>query len=218
LIVLIFDFAIGQIITKQGENIEYTITSNLQIENKIEFNLSFDNPTLIYIDSIKINDAKLEIVRNNYILRCSSDKIPIGNLDLMLFGTTLYGTDTLTYIKFSDVKIDNKDIDIEPIKVIVELEYGHLYSRFARITKIYPNPTNRWNGFEIEYVIDSDCDVNIIIVNEVGKNLLELEYKSHPKGIHKIFIDNIQNYSIGVYYAYFKTKVGTNVYPFIIKN
>ena len=217
LFVAIFEVASGQILTKQGEKFEHTITLNSPINNKISFDLYFDNPVLIYIDSIKVNETKLNITKNNYILHCISDMIQVGSIDLVLFGTALYGNDTMTYIRFNDTKIDDMPINLDSIEVIVNSEYNHLYARLSKITKIYPLPANKWSGFEIEYVVDIVCDVDITIVNEIGQNILVLEYKSQPKGLYTIFIDS-RNYSTGVYYAYFKTMAGEGVYSIIIKN
>ena len=215
LFVAMYNLTNGQIITKQGEKIEYTIALETQIDNKIEFDLSIDNPTLFYIDSIKLGNIKLNILRNNYILHCSSDEIGVGGADLTLFGTALFGNDTVTYILFSRVKIDDIEIDLASIKIIVEHKYNHLYTRFSRITNIYPIPVNKKNELTLEYMIDVICDVNIFIINESGEILLKFEYYSQPKGTHKIFIDT-RNYSVGVYYTFLKTKTGTSVYSFII--
>jgi hypothetical protein len=225
LFVIMLDFAEGQIITIQGERFEYAVELEQQVyaETKIEFDLSIDNSTLIFIDSIKVDGTKLKIEQNNYyigsyyLLHCSGYVIQPGNITLILFGTTLFSNDTLTYIRFNNAKVEGNEIDVSPIKVIVSQQYGHFYSRFGKITRVCSIPASRWDGFEIEYVIDVECDVNIFIVNEVGNNLFDFTYSSHPKGIYKLSIDT-RNYPIGVYYIYFTTKTGANMYPVTIRN
>ena len=66
---LLFNESYSQINCNSGENVKYSIQNFINSENKLKsltFLLKNSNPTVFYVDSIKINDEILVNFERNY--------------------------------------------------------------------------------------------------------------------------------------------------------
>jgi hypothetical protein len=108
----------------------------------MNIDILIDNPNIIFIDSVKINNNKMIINKNNKTLKCSINNINETNPTLNIFATCLFGNDTITNLNFSNLIINDEN-ELEnppPLQIIISKNHNHLYTRIAKINNIYPSP------------------------------------------------------------------------------
>lgn len=220
-IVILTRFAYSQITCLPSENVKYTISNWLKADkiDTISFTIHNSNPTVFYIDSIKINDKFLVNIERNYeITNCSANGLDLQNIDLVIYGIGLNTNDTITELKINNVTLNNKKLDSTiSINVQVKNNIGHQYVKFAQITNIYPIPLTYHDDLNIDFIIDISMDINFTITDESGRMIEYHEIKNATKGKQKLQI-NLHNYNAGTYRIILKTDTGNHSSSFIVVN
>jgi len=217
----------SQINCNAGENVEYHIPNWLEFTENIDniaFTVKSSNPTVFFIDSIKINDTILMQPKRNY----NETKFSTGNLnseqiDLIIYGTGLSGNDTITVLTIEDIFINDNKIDENEFENITVIQVKsndntiyHNYIRLAKITNLYPIPVAYGNDLIIYYVIDIPADVKFNVVNSLGASIEKFELKNVTVGKNEFKLKINNNYFSGIYWIILDTSSGKHRKSFVV--
>jgi hypothetical protein len=221
LFVLLFGKSYSQINCNSGENVKYSIQNFANSENPINsltFLLKNSNPTVFYIDSIKINDEILmNFERNYWEINCFSENLNFKNISLTLYGTGLSGNDSLTELNFENIFFSENQA--ENLTISVKSKNNDVvqnYAKFAKITSIYPNPVISENKIKIDYLIDKNSNVKFKLFNDLGKLIDEIEIQNVEKNKQTFELIIDKNLPNGAYFILLETNSGKYVKSFCV--
>ena len=215
----------SQITCMPGQSIQFNIENIIKtnnINNFISFDLINENPTVFFIDSIKINrDINIELQKNYYNINVNhfvTNKID-SPIVLNIYGTGLAGNDSITHLYFNNIIVDNNKENDTTITIILKPKNNLLnYAKIAKISNIYPNPTALNSKLFIEYSVDIPTDVTFNIYDNKGNIIENFNFYKDKIG-RAIFNVELKNKIYeGKYWIVLKTKAGIHSYPFIILN
>ena len=208
------NFCYLQVDCLASESMKYEITNWISTSNKIQ-NLSFSvkssDPTVFYIDSIKINDVvSVDLVRSYWEIECSANDLNLENLDLFIYGTGLSSADTMTQLKITDIIFDENIAEDTTIIVIFKNEYHHSFVRFAKIINVYPAPLIYEEDLNIDFSIDIPMDISFSVFDATGRIVEKYEIRNAEKG-RQIFKINFKNrIASGRYWIFLETNTGND--------
>lgn len=222
IITFISTYCYSQIICPIGQNIQFNIDNitTEPINNSLNITINNSNPTVFYIDSVKFNNISLNLSRTYYDIEIqhvfeTPTNTPIA---LTIYGTGLAGNDTITELQFHNI-IDNSKIKDTTINIILQKYIPGSYAKLAKITNIYPNPTNINNQLYIEYSLDIPSNIIVKIYSINGKEEKKIEIKNNNLfGKNTLVIDLNHDIYEGKYFAVLESSSGTHFYPFIVLN
>ena len=222
----LFHPTFSQINCNAGKNTEYQITNWIEtneVINQISFTVKSSNPTVFFIDSIKINNLNTTVERHYYETKFSTTDLNSNQIDLTIYGTGLSGTDSLTMLTIDDIFIDENRFHSEQIitniQAISNADNINLnYVRIAKITDLYPNPVDYGNELTIYYVIDIPTDVEVNVVNILGLSIEKFVIQNVAAGKNEIKLSTKNKYFSGVHWIILNTNSGKPRKSFVITN
>lgn len=211
----------SQINCVSGESVRYSINnfiSNTELVHNLSFTVKSSNPTVFYIDSIKINDnIIMELQRDYSDISCNADMLNQNAIDLVIYGTGLSGNDSTEILTLADIKYN--DNTMENIEIRVKSKDPHInlnYAKLAQISDIYPCPVGNGQQLNIDYVIDITSDVKIYLANELGKMIEIYEIPNVEKGKRNLQVDIDNRLGSGAYWIMLETNSGNHSQSFSI--
>jgi len=217
------NFCYSQISCLAGETVRYEInnwiSNNEKIQN-ISFTVESSNPTVFYIDSIKINDLiVVNLDRSYWEIKCFASDLDLENINLFIYGTGLSSADTMTLLKITDIIFDGNTAEDTIITAISKDKNNHKIVRLAKILNVYPVPLRYGEDFNIDFLIDIPMDINFSIVDAMGKTVAKYEIKNAETGTQTFRIMNLgSKISFGMYRLFLETNAGNNSVSFIKSN
>lgn len=189
--------------------------SNIDI-NSATITIKISNPTCFYIDKILLADQELPINNDYGIIVSSIDFCNINTNEITIIGTGLSGNDTSTRMSVNlKLNASNSIIQKELDYNIVINSQQNLYSKFAHISSMYPNPTSYQSYLTIIFINDIDDNFDIKIFNEIGK--LEYVHNAHfESGKHTITIPTSAFTTSGTHLLCFNSKTGSIYIKFMV--
>ena len=199
-------------------------------ENFTQFNISgsilISNPTMFFPNQLLSIDG---MITNSKLTRINDSlynfELRIGKLtsltlkDTLTFNLTgelLAGNDTVCYLKFFDLKVNDSLSNIFYDTVYSNTRGPSIrYVRLAHLEAGYPNPV--WVSGEItwNYNIDKPSDVKFEVFNIFGFRLIEKKFYSES-GFQQFTLWFDNSYAAGLYLLKFSTNSGEDSQLFII--
>lgn len=218
---LFSNICFSQYYGEAGKSMNFTF-KNWIVEKQISelsFKLASSNPTVFFVDSIKINDLYLmDLERNYFEINCSAQNLNTSEINLTIYGTALAGNDTITNLLFFDIIVNENNLKIDTtVSIISKNPLIHSnYAKFAKISNIYPNPAIKNTTFNVEYFADLPSSIKFKIFNVVGEQIWQTEFYKEKIGRDNLTIDLDSNSPMGKYWIFLETELGTHFYPFVL--
>ena len=163
------------------------------------------------------------VLNQNYTIQSGADikfYVPNGEGIVLTHGFTAeYGSD---FLADPDVAIpcDNDHGHYKPSKPRLHKKYTpsgkqpilSSSDNLLHGIKVYPNPAKE--AINIEFMLESDADVSITMLNMLGQKMKETETASLAKGMQKQQM-SLQGLTPGVYFVGIKTPAGYSQFRFI---
>ncbi|MFZ4568448.1 MAG: T9SS type A sorting domain-containing protein [Bacteroidota bacterium] len=175
-------------------------------EDSLSWNITIANPTLLFIDSLSINDKTI------YINRLTNDSIifftkEIGKVNVYI--SPLAGTDSITTMHIQIIQ--NRAIILDTVQqVYVQSLYTPLpYIRIAAVSDNIPNPVSIYQITTWFYRIDRPSDISIQILDILGRIIYKEKFFQAFSGQYQWsweILPYIQ--SPGVYFFHIQTNSG----------
>ncbi len=212
----------GKHYCKIGQSTDFTFENWIESKSKIKelsLKISSSNPTIFYIDSIKINDnIKATLKRNYFDIECKAKDINSNQIDLAFYGTGLAGNDTITTLSLSDVYLDNKFLKQDTSITIISKHnlIDVNYAKFVKISNVKANVVFYKSQISIEYFVDLPVDVKVSIFNELGETVWHDEFYKEKIGKDEILVNLGNQWSAGKYWIFLETDIGSDFSSFIV--
>jgi len=207
------NFCHSQITCISGENVRHEITNWISHSEKIQvlfFTVKSSNPTVFYIDSIKINDLiAVDLDRNYWEIKCFVSDLKLESIDLIIYGTGLNSADTITLLQITDIIFDGNTAEDTIITAISKNNNNHKIIKFAKILKVYPVPLRDDEDLNIDFLIDVPQNISFTVADAMGKIIGKYEIKNANVGNQTFSIKSFGNsISSGMYYIFLETNAG----------
>jgi len=181
---------------------EYPSTS----EDSLSWNITIANPTLLFIDSLSINDKPI-IINSLYHDSIIFFTKEIGKVNVYI--SPLAGTDSITTMHIQIIQ--NRAIILDTVQqVFVKSLYTPLpYIRIAAVSDNIPNPVSTYQTTTWFYRIDRPSDISIQILDILGRTLYKEKFFQAFSGQYQWsweILPYIQ--SPGVYFFHIQTNSG----------
>ncbi len=181
---------------------EYPSTS----DDSLSWKISIANPTMLFIDSLSINDKPIIInsLYNDSIIFFTKE---IGKVNVYI--SPLAGTDSITTMHIQIIQ--NRAIILDTVQqVFVKSLYTPLpYIRIAAVSDNIPNPVSTHQITTWFYRIDRPSDISIQILDILGRTLYKEKFFQAFSGQYQWsweILPYIQ--SPGVYFFHIQTNSG----------
>ena len=181
---------------------EYPSTS----EDSLSWKISIANPTMLFIDSLSINDKPIIInsLYNDSIIFFTKE---IGKVNVYI--SPLAGTDSITTMHIQIIQ--NRAIILDTVQqVFVKSLYTPLpYIRIAAVSDNIPNPVSTHQITTWFYRIDRPSDISIQILDILGRIIYKENFFQAFSGQYQWsweILPYIQ--SPGVYFFHIQTNSG----------
>ncbi len=181
---------------------EYPSTS----DDSLSWKISIANPTMLFIDSLSINDKPIIInsLYNDSIIFFTKE---IGKVNVYI--SPLAGTDSITTMHIQIIQ--NRAIILDTVQqVFVKSLYTPLpYIRIAAVSDNIPNPVSIHQITTWFYRIDRPSDISIQILDILGRTLYKEKFFQAFSGQYQWsweILPYIQ--SPGVYFFHIQTNSG----------
>ena len=181
---------------------EYPSTS----DDSLSWKISIANPTMLFIDSLSINDKPIIInsLYNDSIIFFTKE---IGKVNVYI--SPLAGTDSITTMHIQITQ--NRAIILDTVQqVFVKSLYTPLpYIRIAAVSDNIPNPVSTHQITTWFYRIDRPSDISIQILDILGRTLYKEKFFQAFSGQYQWsweILPYIQ--SPGVYFFHIQTNSG----------
>lgn len=181
---------------------EYPSTS----EDSLSWKISIANPTMLFIDSLSINDKPI-IINNLYNDSIIFFTKEIGKVNVYI--SPLAGTDSITIMHIQIIQ--NRAIILDTVQqVFVKSLYTPLpYIRIAAVSDNIPNPVSIHQITTWFYRIDRPSDISIQILDILGRIIYKEKFFQAFSGQYQWsweILPYIQ--SPGVYFFHIQTNSG----------
>ena len=181
---------------------EYPSTS----EDSLSWKISIANPTMLFIDSLSINDKPI-IINNLYNDSIIFFTKEIGKVNVYI--SPLAGTDSITTMHIQIIQ--NRAIILDTVQqVFVKSLYTPLpYIRIAAVSDNIPNPVSIHQITTWFYRIDRPSDISIQILDILGRIIYKENFFQAFSGQYQWsweILPYIQ--SPGVYFFHIQTNSG----------
>ena len=181
---------------------EYPSTS----DDSLSWKISIANPTMLFIDSLSINDKPI-IINNLYNDSIIFFTKEIGKVNVYI--SPLAGTDSITTMHIQIIQ--NRAIILDTIQqVYVQSLYTPLpYIRIAAVSDNIPNPVSIHQITTWFYRIDRPSDISIQILDILGRIIYKENFFQAFSGQYQWsweILPYIQ--SPGVYFLHIQTNSG----------
>ncbi|GDX66348.1 hypothetical protein LBMAG36_14150 [Chlorobiota bacterium] len=181
---------------------EYPSTS----EDSLSWKISIANPTMLFIDSLSINDKPI-IINNLYNDSIIFFTKEIGKVNVYI--SPLAGTDSITTMHIQIIQ--NRAIILDTVQqVFVKSLYTPLpYIRIAAVSDNIPNPVSIHQITTWFYRIDRPSDISIQILDILGRIIYKEKFFQAFSGQYQWsweILPYIQ--SPGVYFFHIQTNSG----------
>lgn len=197
--------------------IEADESSSFTMKGKI----ILENPTLFYPEEFTSNhDIEYNFERSNdtlcyftlYFSGSQGEKVTIN-----LCGEALAGNDSICYVEFRDVRLNNEEISSFRGKIIAKNTGVDLfYIRFMNMKHPCPNPAARGQEIVFQYRIDKETYIKVFIYDIAG-NLLHFEiFNDVPPGWHDYKFVPDHRLSSGCYWIMIRSNFGGGKKKFMI--
>ena len=181
---------------------EYPSTS----DDSLSWKISIANPTMLFIDSLSINDKPIIInsLYNDSIIFFTKE---IGKVNVYI--SPLAGTDSITTMHIQIIQ--NRAIILDTVQqVFVKSLYTPLpYIRIAAVSDNIPNPVSTHQITTWFYRIDRPSDISIQILDILGRIIYKEKFFQAFSGQYQWsweILPYIQ--SPGVYFFHIQTNSG----------
>lgn len=181
---------------------EYPSTS----DDSLSWKITIANPTMLFIDSLSINDKPIIInsLYNDSIIFFTKE---IGKVNVYI--SPLAGTDSITTMHIQIIQ--NRAIILDTVQqVFVKSLYTPLpYIRIAAVSDNIPNPVSIHQITTWFYRIDRPSDISIQILDILGRTLYKEKFFQAFSGQYQWsweILPYIQ--SSGVYFFHIQTNSG----------
>lgn len=184
---------------------EYPSTS----EDSLSWKISIANPTMLFIDSLSINDKPI-IINNLYNDSIIFFTKEIGKVNVYI--SPLAGTDSITTMHIQIIQ--NRAIILDTVQqVYVQSLYTPLpYIRIAAVSDNIPNPVSIHQITTWFYRIDRPSDISIQILDILGRIIYKEKFFQAFSGQYQWsweILPYIQ--SPGVYFFHIQTNSGESI-------
>ena len=214
------NFCYSQISCFANESVRFEIPnwiSNSEKIQNISFTVQSSNPTVFFIDSIKINDLiSVEMKRSYWEIKCSTNDLNLENIDLIIYGTGLNSADTVTEIQITDIIFDENTAEDFSITAVSKSQ--HTVVKFAKILNIYSLPLKVNEDLHIDFLIDISQDISFTVADLNGKIVEKFEIKNAEIGRRTFKINFGNSISFGVYRIFLETNTGNDSQLFLRAN
>ena len=184
---------------------EYPSTS----DDSLSWKISIANPTMLFIDSLSINDKPIIInsLYNDSIIFFTKE---IGKVNVYI--SPLAGTDSITTMHIQIIQ--NRAIILDTVQqVFVKSLYTPLpYIRIAAVSDNIPNPVSIHQITTWFYRIDRPSDISIQILDILGRIIYKENFFQAFSGQYQWsweILPYIQ--SPGVYFFHIQTNSGESI-------
>ena len=184
---------------------EYPSTS----DDSLSWKISIANPTMLFIDSLSINDKPIIInsLYNDSIIFFTKE---IGKVNVYI--SPLAGTDSITTMHIQITQ--NRAIILDTVQqVFVKSLYTPLpYIRIAAVSDNIPNPVSTHQITTWFYRIDRPSDISIQILDILGRIIYKEKFFQAFSGQYQWsweILPYIQ--SPGVYFFHIQTNSGESI-------
>ena len=184
---------------------EYPSTS----DDSLSWKISIANPTMLFIDSLSINDKPIIInsLYNDSIIFFTKE---IGKVNVYI--SPLAGTDSITTMHIQIIQ--NRAIILDTVQqVFVKSLYTPLpYIRIAAVSDNIPNPVSIHQITTWFYRIDRPSDISIQILDILGRIIYKEKFFQAFSGQYQWsweILPYIQ--SPGVYFFHIQTNSGESI-------
>ena len=184
---------------------EYPSTS----DDSLSWKISIANPTMLFIDSLSINDKPI-IINNLYNDSIIFFTKEIGKVNVYI--SPLAGTDSITTMHIQIIQ--NRAIILDTVQqVFVKSLYTPLpYIRIAAVSDNIPNPVSIHQITTWFYRIDRPSDISIQILDILGRIIYKENFFQAFSGQYQWsweILPYIQ--SPGVYFFHIQTNSGESI-------
>lgn len=178
-------------------------------DDSLSWKISIANPTMLFIDSLSINDKPIIInsLYNDSIIFFTKE---IGKVNVYI--SPLAGTDSITIMHIQIIQ--NRAIILDTVQqVFVKSLYTPLpYIRIAAVSDNIPNPVSIHQITTWFYRIDRPSDISIQILDILGRTLYKEKFFQAFSGQYQWsweILPYIQ--SPGVYFFHIQTNSGESI-------
>ncbi len=139
------------------------------------------------------------------------------NVQILLNGECLAGSDTITNILFRNIII-NDSLQNDKLATLTTFNISPIdnYVRFPNVYNIFPNPVNAGETLYFDFFIDKNSDMKVFIYNTEGKARLVENIKDVRKGTQRYSYDIPEEMAAGMYYIIIEANTGSAYKKFMV--